>query len=359
MNAIAPSTRRRAMRILIVQPGTESRGGVSADVGALADSARTDGDDVRVVGTVEQAAQVIAGRPDVVHLFGCLPSSVTFGSMAFARRRRVPIVWTPVFHPSRVHSWRGYGWRRAMAAFDRAAPRCARWTDAVLASTDAEAALFRTLGAPRVELVPPAVEFPVLEPTSEDIAAFRARFAIPAGRTLLVVGRQNSRKGLPFAAEVFARVRAALPDAAMVLAGPTGDAGGGILPLGWLPPIDLACAYRAADLIFVSSLYESFSRTVIEAWANVRPVVVTDRVGLAPVVAASGGGEVVAYGDAVAAAGTIASLLDDKGRRERMATAGQGVVKARYALRATVDATRSVYRDLSHHHESEAPWMSR
>ncbi|MGZ4132646.1 MAG: glycosyltransferase family 4 protein [Actinomycetota bacterium] len=359
MRAGVERTPGSEMRIVLVHAGAGSRGGVSVDVGALAHGARAAGDDVRVVGSVGTAARAIAAGPDVVHAFGCLPSVVTFASMGSARLRGIPVVWTPVFHPSRVRSWRGYGWIRAMAVFDRVAPGWARWTDAILASTDEEAGLFRDRGAPRVDLIPPAVAFPVAESSREDVRAFRERFEIPDGPLLLVVGRRDSRKALPFAAAVIARVRALAPDAVMALAGSEGVEGPGLVSLGWLSPSELACAYAAADLVFVSSLYESFSRVVIEAWAHARAVVVTDRVGLAPVVAACGG-EVVAYGDAPAAAAAIVSLLDDPARRERVATAGRAIAADRYDLRTAVGSTLDLYRELAAgRHEREVSWMSR
>jgi glycosyltransferase involved in cell wall biosynthesis len=347
------------LQIVLVHAGVGSRGGVSTDVEALADAVRRIGDDVCVVGNVGTAARAIAAGPDVVHAFGCLPSFVTFDAMASARLRGIPVVWTPVFHPSRVRSWHGYGWLRAMALFDRVAPWWARWTDAVLASTDEEAALFRDRGAPRVDLIPPAVAIPVADPTREDVQAFRERCGIPDGPLLLVVGRRDSRKALPFAAAAFARVRVLAPEAVMALAGTEGVEGPGIASLGWLPPFELACAYRAADLVFVSSLYESFSRVVIEAWAHGRAVVVTDRVGLAPVVAGAGG-DVVTYGDACGAAATIVSLLGDPARRERLASAGRTIVADRYDLRTAVEATRGLYRELAaERHEREVSWTSR
>ncbi len=344
------------LRVVLVHPGAGQPGGVSTDVDALARGLEIGGDEVSVVGSLPSARRALTAGTDVVHAFGCLPSATTFGSMHEARRRGIPVVWTPVFHPSRPRSWKGYGWKRAMAAFDRVAPRYARRTDVVLASTDEEVALFRRLGAPRVELIPPAVDLDLPEPTPADVAAFRERSHIPVGPMVLVVGRESSRKDLPFAVAVHERVRSLLPGTQLVLAGPSGPTGPGIVPLGWLSSSDLACAYRIADAVFVSSRYESFSRVVIEAWTHARPVVVTDRVGLARVVDGAGG-VVVRHDDVEAAAEAIVSIILDRARADGLGAAGRVIARSRYELRAVVEATRAVY--LASIGRREVAWTSR
>ena len=62
-------------------------------------------------------------------------------------------MWTPVFHPSRPGSWKGYGFLRVMQGFDLVAPRAARFADAVISATEQEAAYFRRLGARRSEWI--------------------------------------------------------------------------------------------------------------------------------------------------------------------------------------------------------------
>jgi hypothetical protein len=96
---------------------------------------------------------VLAARrgPDtIVNVYGSLPSARTIAVMLLARLRGQRLVWTPVFHPARRSTWRNLRRYRVMAAFDAAAPRLARITQAVSAATEEEAAFFRSMGAPRV-----------------------------------------------------------------------------------------------------------------------------------------------------------------------------------------------------------------
>ena len=73
-----------------------------------------------------------------------------------------------------------------MVAFDRWAPRLARFVDAVVAATDAEAAFFAELGARHVAVIPPGVPDVARRPA-------KARAGPPV---VLVVARDNRRKGL-------------------------------------------------------------------------------------------------------------------------------------------------------------------
>jgi glycosyltransferase involved in cell wall biosynthesis len=284
-----------------------------------------------------------------VHVFGCLPAGSTFATLALARSRRRPLVWTPVFHPSRPASWRGYGALRAMELFDRVAPYAAYLASAVLAATDAEAELFsrRTRGIVRV--IPPGVEEPAAPPPGEALDAFRRRAGLDAGPVVLTVARDNSRKALPFGLAAFAELRRRRADAQLLLVGPDrGHAYGrepGVRCPGWLAPGDVELAYHAADTLWVSSLYEGLPRAVIEAWRASLPVVTTNRVALAPLVA-SGAGEVVRYGDVGAAASALERMLADPARAEAMGAAGRRLVEERFLLPRVVAATESLYREL-------------
>jgi hypothetical protein len=86
------------------------------------------------------------GSDTIVNVYGCLPSARTIAVMLRGQR----LVWTPVFHPARRSTWRNLRRYRVMAAFDAAARRLARITQAVSAATEEEAAFFRSMGAPRV-----------------------------------------------------------------------------------------------------------------------------------------------------------------------------------------------------------------
>ncbi len=298
------------------------------------------------------APRVVRRRsPRVLHLYSCLPVHMHWAAAMAARRAGVPVVWTPMLHPGRRALWRSHGIPgRAMEAWDATAPWAARLSAAVCVATNAEAALFRRMGAPRVALVPPAV-YDTPRVCDHEAAEFRAQLGIGnAPLVLCVAGRPDARKGLDFAAEVITALRRRVPGAVLGAVGLPQEvrlAGvSGVRLLGRLSLGDLRLAYRASDAVFVPSLYEAFSRIVIEAWQQARPVVVTDGVALAEEVR-HGGGTVVPFGDAHAAASAIAHYVRDPQDAAAAGEHGARVVASRYTLDRVLDRLESVYGEVS------------
>ena len=308
-------------------------------------------------GLAAGVGRLVAERPDsIVHVYSCLPVYLHAAAMVAARRYGRPLVWTPMIHPARRGSWAAHGLPgRAMAGWDMLAPRAARHVDAVLAATHAEARAFRRVGAPRVEVIPPAVH-PADPVSDSEAAAFRARLGLGDGPVVLcVAGRTEPRKGIDFALAAMTRLRRRIPAATLALVGMTDGPGqtDGVRSLGRLSSADLARAYRAADVVFVPSRYEAFSRVVVEAWQQARPVVVTDRVGLAETVH-EGGGSVVAFGDAEAAASALAQPMLDLQGGAREGARGRQVVAERFVVEPVLDRLEAVYRGVAQGHTAVA-----
>lgn len=327
-------------------------GGIRVDVENQAQGIRERGGDVKVVRTLKELGSGLRELPRaLVHVYGCLPSPAAWSMMAAAKAARRPLVWTPTFHPSRRHTWRQRGALRVMEGFDLVAPRAARFTDAVVALTDEEADFFSHLGAPVVRVIPPAVASLAVALSDDERRTARRRLCVGDGPLVLCVGRSEGRKGVDFAAAVIASIRRQIPDAMLLLIGtPVGHRLAslpGIVCTGWISDELVDLAYGCADITFVPSRYEAFSRVVIEAWAHGCPVVATDGVALAPLVKRSGG-VVVPYGAAESAARAIADLLRDEARRRQVGAVGEALVEAGFLLDQAVDQTVLLYEQLAH-----------
>jgi MMP alpha-(1->4)-mannosyltransferase len=336
------------MKILLVYAGL-GPGGVTTDVRNLERGLHARGIEAAAAGDIAGVCRGLRTGATLMHVFSCLPSAVTFGAITLARALRIPLVWTPIFHPLRPRSWAGYGPLRLMEVFDRVAPRTARAADAVIAATDAEAAHFRCLGARYVEVIPPAVAKTTARPAGQARACARAVFGLGEEPTVLLVARSANarRKGLPFARAVFRALRSRVPGMRLLLLGhEPGDELArepGAVAAGWCGPGRAAAAYGAADVLLVSSVYEQFSRAVIEAWAHELPVAATDRVGLAPLIDGRAG-MVVPFGNVAQMAGALEIILTDHELAGAYGRAGRALVEDRFLLAGHVEATIALYR---------------
>ena len=334
------------MKVLLVYGGL-ARGGITTDIRNLESGLQARGVDVFVAGDMAEVRRRSRRRDVLVHVFSCLPSVTNWGTIALARARRLPLVWTPVIHPSRWQSWDGSGLLRVMEVFDRVAPRAAPLSGGVIAATDAEAEHFRHLGARRVEIIPPAVDKTVARASAHARVSARAEFGLTDEPTVLVVGRPTRRKGFPFALDVLRVLRKSMPGARLLIVGPQPDSElarepGTIVP-GWCGPEGVSLAYDAADALLVPARYEQFCRAVIEAWSRELPPVVTDGVGLAPLVG-NGAGMVAPFGDATAVAKALQAIIKDPHLAQQYGASGRALVEERFLLADHVDRTMAFYR---------------
>ena len=368
------------MRVLLIPGGLGGDGGLAIDLRNLAAGLESSGSQVgvacpaggpdyggggqrellrlrrlpvgraaEVLGLYTGTSNVLAGPWSVAHVFGSMPSYLTLATITNARRRRVPVVWTPMFHPLRRRVWDRSRAMAPMVLFDSVAPRVSRRVDVVAAATREEAELFRRAGANRVEMLPPVVvdSTPVGPRASAD---FMARYHLGPGPMVVVVAsRDEPRKGLDFAFRAHEILRTTNPGVTLVVIGlsdtsrPTPEA---VRLLGRVPDADLAAALAAADVVLVPSLFEAFSRVVIEAWQQARPVVVSDGVALAPTVADLGGA-VVPFGDANAAAAALKSLLLDPHAARWQGMRGRFLVEKEYSLSVLSRRVSEIYASLA------------
>jgi glycogen synthase len=149
----------------------------------------------------------------------------------------------------------------------------------------------------RVAVIPNGIDPADLQPFDEEaMRAFRARFAEPGQKLLLLVGRLVYEKGFQIALEALPRVIDQLDGVRFVVAGSGTHeqelrqqaADLGLLEhgtfLGWIGDDVLHTLYRIADLTVVPSIYEPFGLVALEAMASGCPCLVADTGGLREVV---------------------------------------------------------------------------
>ncbi len=158
---------------------------------------------------------------------------------------------------------------------------------------------------------------PELPPREE----LRERFGLN-GATLAFAGRLTRQKSLELAFEAVE----ANPGVSLVIAG-DGDererlerlAGERVRFLGPLPRAQVIELFKAADAALLSSSWENFPHTVVEALAVGTPVVATATGGVAEVVEDGRNGLLVPVGDGRALGDAVRRFFAEDGLRERLA----------------------------------------
>jgi glycosyltransferase involved in cell wall biosynthesis len=156
------------------------------------------------------------------------------------------------------------------------------------------------------------------------------------GRTLAFAGRLTAQKALGIALEALASV-----DGVTLLIAGEGDEreplerrvgelglGDRVRFLGAQPRKRVVELFRAADASILSSSWENFPHTVVEALSAGTPVLATSVGGVAEVVQNEVNGLLVAPGDSAAFAAIIRRYFEDEPLQERLRSAAAGSVEA-------------------------------
>lgn len=191
-----------------------------------------------------------------------------------------------------------------------------------------------------------------------DRTAARSALGLPAEGPLIVSVRGlNPVYNPELLLEAFARVRAGRPDARLLLKHPLTETpafvaaaverlglGDAVSTLGHVPPQQLPDVYRAADVIVSIASSDSSPRSVWEALACARPVVVSD---LPWAHEELGGGQaLVAALDEGEVAGAIERVLADATLAERLAAGGRALALAELDPVACIARIDALYKSV-------------
>ena len=215
----------------------------------------------------------------------------------------------------------------------------------------------------RVDVLPLAVNVAALRPDE----AAEPRVGTP---TIGYVGRLATEKGVDTLLEAMSRLGA--HEARALIVGEGADRGrlerlSQALGLGdrvewpgYVPHDRVASEYRRMDVLVVpsrtvSSWKEQFGRIVIEALACGVPVLVSDSGELPRLIERTGGGWVVAEGDADALAAALRSVLPDREERVRRGAAGRAYVERELSLDAIAARFASVVSEVLEAHTMPMP----
>jgi glycosyltransferase involved in cell wall biosynthesis len=133
---------------------------------------------------------------------------------------------------------------------------------------------------------------------------------------------------------------------------------------GLLVEEEKLAAYVDADVVAYPSVNEIFGLVAGEALLCGAPVVVCDDSGCGQMVRAAGAGLVVPYGEPVALARALQTLLEDRPRREQCVANGRRFVTEHLGWDRIARQTQALYEQVVQNHRTEATnaktsWRSR
>ena len=186
----------------------------------------------------------------------------------------------------------------------------------------------------------------------------RAKFGLPNDRRFMtiVANLRNPVKDHPTFLRAAARVRAAVPDAAFVIAGE-----GELMPslktlaaeLGIANDVhfigrcdDVATLLFASDIGVLSSKAEGFANAILEYMAAGLPVVATNAGGVREAIIEGETGYVVASGDDEKMADRLVQILTDDERARAMGALGRAVVAEKFSSDRHLKNTLELYDEL-------------
>jgi glycogen(starch) synthase len=112
-----------------------------------------------------------------------------------------------------------------------------------------------------------------------------------------------------------------------------------------VPREDLPTWYASARVVALPSRYDNFPYAGLEAMASARPLVCTDRTGVAELVSGTGAGAVVPADDPAALAAALRPLLLDASLAQRAGDEARAVVERECGATAIAEERERCYRD--------------
>ena len=171
----------------------------------------------------------------------------------------------------------------------------------------------------------------------------------PDSVTFTFVGRLMKSKGIDLFLDAVSRVSMQLPETRFIVAGQPDrkalfggqtrlecmTADGQVQFEGFVD--DLPALMRRSSCLVLPSYHEGRPRSVLEALASGRPVIVSDAVGCRDVIEHGIQGMVVPKGDAAGLTASMVKLARQKDLMERMGAAARELAETRYSERVVVD----------------------
>ncbi len=239
--------------------------------------------------------------------------------------------------------------------------QASRFVDKYIAVSDATAGHLRKakgISAGKIVVIHNGRDLTRLRPpTPQETAEARVDLGLGSEPTVLLLGRIAREKGHALLIEAVKMLDSRWPSLIAIFAGigpleaevrALCDAAGirdRVRFLGYRQ--DLQRVMAAADLVALPSISEGLPLAAIEAFAAARPIVATPVGGTPEIVLDGQTGLLIPSGNPAALAEAMDRLLSDPGLALRLGTNGRTLVEQHFDVRAQIEQTVALYRDLT------------
>jgi glycosyltransferase involved in cell wall biosynthesis len=173
--------------------------------------------------------------------------------------------------------------------------------------------------------------------------------------TIVFIGRSFRRKGGDLLIRAFSHVRHAIPDAQLIIAGPTDLVVDepGVSCLGWINRDDpaqwqrLLAAYQQADVFCMPTRYEPFGLVFVEAMLFGLPCIGPDAWAIPEIIENGTSGLIVPPEDCAALVSALLAVLEDRGRAEEMGVAGRQRALRLFTWPAVIDRMTDIFHSIT------------
>lgn len=245
--------------------------------------------------------------------------------------------------------------------------------DVIIVSTRRYAETVRKLGyRGRVEHIYPYVDpSQYIRPSRSDIEKFSDRFNISRDDyVILVVARMDPMKGQDRVIKALPRIRS---NVKLILVGDgsfsSSRTGLGlskgeewashlkalsrelgvedrVIFVGYASPTELAAAYSRADVVVLPSIAEGFGLVVIEAWIYGKPVVVSNKAGVAEIIRNGHNGLIIDPDDPEGIAWSIERVLHDEDLASELARNGASTMYSCCTIDVGIKAEVNLFKEI-------------
>jgi glycosyltransferase involved in cell wall biosynthesis len=233
----------------------------------------------------------------------------------------------------------------------------------VIALNRWEAEQYKRIGVPeeKIAIIPNGInlsEYAELPPKG----LFKRKFNIPESKkVILYLNRIDKIKGTDILVKTYAHLvkKMGYKDAILAIAGPDEgflnevksianalNVSDSIIFTGPLYGKNKLQAYVDSDVYLLSSRYETFPMTILEAYACSKPVIAFDVGGLKDLVIDRETGFLVEFGEVEKLAKSILNILNDENMAIRMGLRGKKFLKENFTIEKVVTSLEKIYNEV-------------